>query len=296
MWRRHTSESNIICIDIWNKFSKPRNVEPKRRLLATQDLLLAFLEINEDLTIPEINVINGMTTYRKWQNGMQSAFGTIGHKLNRLHTYCLKNIDRANIKLDKINLLCCYQWRLRHFNSAQIELLVPGYIKQESKVFIPVDIIGILVNYTYDSINIVKKIKKIGHKETMDSEIFEYKSCKFQFELYPTRNELKLRWLDAPKHVDEVEIKGFIGFMERYQIISISEIFCEKGVSNVEITLDIRDVLQYLESFTFNLLIQEFTAYDESFDEIMLSSEERIAVSDPITPMIVMTEIENSGD
>ena len=179
----------------------------------------------------------------------------------------LTNIDRDNIRANK-NALCCYQWRLPKYNSLQIELLCSGYIRQESNIFIPLDIIAIFAYYV--NTNIVDEIKASNDGDVFQSGIFEYKSCIFNFSLYPREKKslAVVALLDAPKYMKEVTIAYTLQFMEKF--IERDEQYpfsCRRPRNHSFLDVSYDD-LRYLDSITFNLIFLRFSVMDYKNQEI----------------------------
>eukprot|EP01083_Nonionella_stella_P110755 324324_1 len=109
-------------------------------------------------------------------------------RLNRPSLSTLMNIDddaKEETKENSDHDLAVFTWRLPEKTTEHIKLLCHGYIRIESIVFIPTEIIHICFNYTNDNTYIMQQIKNSSKHTKFDSPIFTFQSMMFTMSLYP---------------------------------------------------------------------------------------------------------------
>ena len=211
-----------------------------------------------------------------WQKSLDSPYWI---KFKQLHHLLLENINRNSIPNNKLNALCCYQWRLPQYNLLDLQLLFYGWIRIKlmiSKLFIPIDIFQICMHYFYaynhniDRIKKCKPTKSALSRKYIRSGTFTYKSCKFHFQIRERSDicdvtndmEIHIHLLYKPDHIAAVTLNVSIGFMEKFIVMQIPETGDFKFIDAILVCrLNVsRDDIQYLDSLTFNCFLNRVSA------------------------------------
>ena len=280
----------FVFDDFWNIFSD-------KGTLKGLDFINACNYLNIELRLDQEQILSDAYNFnrRQWMYLLEnSQINGSMDKWKKLHSHYLHNIDRDNIKSTS-NTLCCYQWRLPKYQSSQSEILCSGFIRKATDIFIPYDVIGILVYYVFD--NIVDKINQLGNMDVFESGLFEYKSCIFAVLLYPKgvteSNDsddgkqqpmvVKLIWIDAPKEITEITMNIKFCFAEKF----IDTVIDDKSLNFIfrgaRRTIDLEnyiksltfDAIKHLLTFTFTFSITKFIAYGgENADVIIFADNE----------------------
>ena len=252
-----------IYDDFWNIFSTSDNN------LNGLQFVAACQKLNIDLSRTQQQALS-QTTFKRteWMDLMQNEYMNQSiDKWKKLHSYYLNNIDRDNIKCTK-NTLCCYQWRLPKYKSFEIKLLCSGFLRKKSNIFIPIDVISILMYYVFDN-TIIDKIKMSKNYDRFESGIFEYKSCKFCMKLnnYKQKIDINIVWLDRPKYISKIIIYLSFNVVEKFINLKRQIIYrfgwCSSHGMVIESHIAL-DQIQHLDTMTFNICIQKFIAYGKN--------------------------------
>ena len=232
--------------------------------------------------------------------------------LKKLYFSLSANIDRDNIRMsyNSWKAICCYQWRLPKHKPSQIELLCAAYMRQESSMFIPHEIIKICLSYFGVDIQGIFHLYRNATKgQYFTSGIIEYQSCLFVIKFYPfgkekdddqvgdghnnsnqqqksTSYEWYIEWLGGPSNIYSCSMDCSLHLMEKWLRINRTYLgFLYHGQSKLlnrnSQSLQINDI-EYLNSLTFNLFIHEFNAFDYNQNPAISDKPKGIKVSSPI--------------